>query len=667
MIESPDDLAAILKREFEAADNYYDQIEAVQEAAFRYYEAQPFGNEVDGRSQIVLPDVQETCDYMGQSVLRTFISGDRTIEFEATNEEDEQAADDATAAIDYRFMREQDGYSILNDVVQDGNLKMIGVFKALAESEERVSRTWEVMPAEALGLLPVPEGVEIEDVREFEEMDETGQPVPMVRVLIKTQSIERKHKIVSVPTREFRFSGNAKHEDSANYLAHVQEKTRSDLVGMGFDPEQVYALPMHNEWDDIESETLDYHLDEESSEALERVLLCEEYARIDVDGDGIAERVKCYRVENEILRWQDGELAIETVDEQPFAVFCPFPRAHRLVGYSLAHKVMDIQLARSEIARQLFDGMAYANMPRMVVDEDLATDNTIDDLLNPIPGSPVRGKVGAVTPLPSNFDVGRSLTVMEWMTGERESRTGITRMNQGLDADTLNKTATGTALMQSAGQQFEEYIARNLAEAFARACAKLYRLMRVEAEPFQIKVDGKYRTVDPSTWPESVNMVVRVGLGTNAKDKRIQGRMAILGPLTQALAEGLAGPEHAYKWMDGIVRDLGVGQGDDYMYDPADPEVQQRLAQKEAEPDPELVKVQEEMAMKREQQAFDMEMAMLEAEERFNLEAYKINGEIDLATYRADVEARLGAFKARMEAQNKANVTEQRMGGSLAS
>ncbi len=61
---SPEDLAAILKREYEAADDYHEQLEQLQRVAFEYYEAQPFGNEVDGRSQNVLPDVQETCDGM---------------------------------------------------------------------------------------------------------------------------------------------------------------------------------------------------------------------------------------------------------------------------------------------------------------------------------------------------------------------------------------------------------------------------------------------------------------------------------------------------------------------------------------------------------------------------------------------------------------------------
>lgn len=687
----PDELAAILKREFEVADQYYDQLEPLQDAAFRFYEAQPFGNEVDGRSQIVLPDVQETCDYMSQSVLRTFLSGDRAIEFEATDEADEQAVDDATAGIDYRFMREQDGPRVLNDVVQDGNLKMLGIFKVLCEYEETVSREWQEMPAEVLGMIP--EELEVEQVREADE--------GMVRALIKTQTANKVHRIVAVPTAEFRFSPRAKHEDEADYIAHVRLATRSELVEMGFDQEQVYSLPTHNgvSWQRTESATLDYDMRSDSSEALEEVLLCEEYARIDVDGDGIAERVQCYRVENEILIWGDkgreaGELAIETVDEQPFAVFCPFPRPHRLVGYALAQKVMDIQLARSEVARQMFDGMAFANMPRPIVASNGSSDETMDDILSPIPGSPVRVQdVGAISTMPNTFDIGASLNAMEWITGERESRTGITRMNQGLDADALNKTASGTAMMKAAGEQFEEYIARNLAEAFGRAAGKLYRMMRVEAEPFTIKVDGKYRVVDPSTWPESVNIRVRVGLGTGAKDKRVAARMALQEPLVLLKQEGLAGPEHIYNWVDGYARDTGIGRGDDFMYDPADPEFQQMQEQKGQQPDPKMAEVQGKLELEaqraqataeldrekvgaqaqldREKAEADIQTERQRAAMQMQVMREKAALEMELARDKAAAEMELAERRMAFEAQMKrqmadATVPQNRPGGSLA-
>lgn len=686
MNEAPRDmqeLASVLMREYDNADSYYDTLSNLTDQAFRYYEAQLFGNEIEGRSQIVLPDVQETVDYMHQSVLRTFVSGDRTVELEATDEADEQAADDATAALNYVFMRQQDGYRILYDGLFDGLLRKTGVFKTCVETVEKISRQRIVANEEELPLI-ADQGYEIEAYQDNGDGTVTAS--------IKQERREKRFIDYAVPLKEFRFNPKARHEDEADYLCHVSEKTRSDLVEMGFDPDQAYSLPCYGKAptrEESESTTLDNYINDESSKALETVLLCEEYAKIDLDGDGIAERVKVFRVETEILiDAETGESSIETVDDQPFAVFCPFPRPHRMIGYSLADKVMHIQYQRSFVGRQLFDGLALHNMPRYIVDSLNADADTYQDILTPIPGSPIRAKGGATTvqAAPHTFNPQQSLAVMEWITGERESLTGITRLNQGLDADTLNKTATGTALMQAQGQQNEEAIARQFAETIGRLFVKKYRLMRAEGEPFKVKVDGQYKMVDPTQWPEEVNLVVRVGLGSNSKDKRIQYRMGMAGPLAQAMEQGMAGPEHVFKWFDGMARDTGLGQGDDFVYDPsAPPEVgpDGQPVQKQEKPDPAQMEAQAKQAemqaklqleqMKaqagaeldrqkaeadiqttREKHAMDMQVAR----ERAALEA-------ELARERAAAEINLAREKAAAEMRIKADLTANRPGGDL--
>lgn len=679
-------LAAVLQEEYRSADSYRDVLAKYEEAAFRYYEARPFGNEVEGRSQIVLPDVQEVVDYMTQSVLRTFISGDRTVEFEAVDESDVQHVEDATAAINWTFMRRQDGYRILHDGLQDGLLRKLGIFKTCKETVESV--TSETVTVDPLMIGEMPDDIELEG-----ELQDNGDGT--VTAKIKTTNVQTRFCDYSLAPANFRFSPRARHEDEADYLCHVDwQKTRSDLVEMGFDKDQVYRLPCHSRNDATytESNQLDQTIDVESTRALDRIKLCEEYARIDLDGDGIAERVKVYRVDNQILLdAETGEPSIEVVDNHPFAVFCPYPRAHRIAGYSLAEKVMDIQLARSFGARQLFDGMAFANTPRPVVDMTMADENTIEDILNPIPGGPIRVKgLNAVTPYQTGFDIGKSLSAMEWLAGERESRTGITRMNQGLDADAMNKTATGTAMMQAAGQQQEEYIARNFAETLSRLFVKKYKLMRKEAEPFSVKVDGQFRTVDPSQWPDDVNVTVRVGLGTGSKDKRVQARMALAEPLSMAVQSGFAGHEHVFKWFDGMARDTGIGQGDDFCTDPkAPPEIgpDGQPIEKQEQPDPEMVKAQAEAQqaqakLQGEQalQAAKLDMQREEAAQKQQLAREQAEFEAQLARDKAEAEAALAQRKMAMEmdlaqqrmamegamAANKAEMAASRPGGSLA-
>src|ERR1700741_3786403 len=110
---SDDELVALLQEEERLAATYRDTtLASEQEVAIDYYEAKPFGDEEEGRSQVVSPDVAEVVDYMTISVLRTCVSGDRVVEFEARQENQEDAANDATEAVNYVFMRGQDGYKV---------------------------------------------------------------------------------------------------------------------------------------------------------------------------------------------------------------------------------------------------------------------------------------------------------------------------------------------------------------------------------------------------------------------------------------------------------------------------------------------------------------------------------------------------------------------------
>ena len=642
-----DELASILEREFESADSYRGEMRQYEELALDYYEGKPFGNETPGRSQIVMPDVQRTLDHMTQSVMRTFVSGDHTVEFEAGTEEDEQAAEEATEAINYVFMRQQDGYRILHDGLFDGLLRRIGIFKTAVETVEKVTRD-KVQIGDPLQLGMLPDGVEVEA---FDP--ETGIAE------LKTERVEKRFVDCAVPTSEFRFSPNARHEDEADYLAHIVRKTRSDLVEMGFDKDQVAGLPSHD--NRVEDRVDQYQWrEQQTTPEMELIDLCEEYARIDIDGDGIAERIKVFRVAKEILiDAETGKPSVETVDEQPFAVFSPFIRAHRLVGYSLAEKEMDLQLARLFAARQLFDGMALANMPRPIVDTGAIVDGqTMEDILNPIPGSPIRIRGGAssIQPLANGFNIGQSLQALEWLTGEAESRTGITRLNQGLDADAMNKTATGTAMLQAQGQQVEEMIARQLAETLSRLFRKKYRLIRAEGEPLNIKSGGQYKQVDPSTWPEDMSVIVRVGLGSNSKDKRIQYRMALASALTASVQQGFSGAEHVFEWFDGMAKDTGIGRGDDFAFDPAQ--------QQGEKPDPNMAKVEAEAQAQQarlqgEQQLAQARLQIMQQEGQTKQQLAREQAEFDaqLARDRAEHEARLAEDRLAMEQR----LAEQRM------
>lgn len=693
-----DQLAAILANEEAGAVGFHNSTLADdQEAALDYYYGEPFGDEEEGRSQVVTRDVAEVVDHMTVSVLRTFVSGDRVVEFEPKSPEQEEAADDATEAVHYWFSRKQNGYRVLHDWLKAGLIEKIGVVKTACETETKVQRdTLEGVPAEALPLIEQEGGKVIAATPTA--ADEFDEPVAF-SVTIEREVTTKTYRDYTIPSEEFLFAKRTRDEESADYLAHRCRKTRSDLVEMGFDRETIDSLPSDNGDAEHDHRARNRHEDEDFGDrsasldpAMREVWLLEEYVRIDRDGDGRAELLMVQRVGKTILH-------VEEVDEQPFVVFTPFPMQHRLVGQSLADKVMDIQRGRSVLLRQTYDSLYQANAPRVLVNEDSMTEDTVGDLLTVRPGGLIRYK-GAQPPVPYTIPnaAAASLPIIELLMGERESRTGITRLNQGLDADSLNKTATGTALLQAQGQQIEEYIARNFAECVARLFAKKLRLMRKHAEqPMPIRKGGQFKQVDPRSWAEDMDLTIQVGLGSGRKDQRLIYRQQILQMQMEGFAAGLVEPKHIFNSVQGLVADMGLGQGADYMPDPSAPP-DPNEPPKQPKPDPEMLKVQAQaqeaqaklqldqqkaaadMQMREQEAALKLELAREEAALKAQLERDKAAREYELAVAKMDAELQLARERMAMEREiaseraeydaaaktEAAKLSSNREGGSLA-
>lgn len=648
-------LVALLQNEERLAASYRStELADQQQAAIEYYEAMPFGDEEEGRSQVVSPDVAEVVDYMTISVLRTCISGDRVVEFEAKEEEDEESADEATQAVNYTFMRGQDGYKVLSDWLQSGLVEKLGVIKTSAKRDvKRRRERVEGVTEDVLAALMDEPGIKVLAVTPDDEGQEHGeqpegmapmqpgmQPPTTYTIDVETSKPIVRYIDMPIPSEEFLFSSRMRDVDDVGYKCHKCLKTKSDLVEMGFDRQKIEELPLSfsNISYDIRHTTRwqdEGLLPDTPIPGLEKVWLREEYVNIDLNDDGVAELVQVFRVENEIL-------SIQEVEQNPFVVFTPFPRAHRMVGNSLADKVMDIQRIRSVILRQTLDGIYLTNNPRTWLPDECQNENTIDDLLAVRPGGIVRGKGsgGKPEPLYEPFQTQNGMAMMEMLVGERESRTGITRLNQGLDADAMNKTATGTALMQAQGQQFEEFIARNFAEGMARLFKKKLKLMIDGGDPVAVKVEGGYKTVDPKTWSDDLDVSIRVGLGSGRKDQRLAYRTQLLQYQQLGFQAGQVSPMHIYRNIAGWIRDASLGTPTDFWQDP---QAQDAPQPQQQQPDPKMMEVQAKA------QAEQTRAQIAASDVQRKAQADQVTAQIKAQT--ASMQAQSAQQKATMEAQ----------------
>jgi hypothetical protein len=403
-----------------------------------------------------------------------------------------------------------------------------------------------------------------------------------------------------------------------------------------------------------------------------KVWLSEEYVLYDLNGDGIAERLCVHRVGTEILGLQE-------TDYQPFEYWCPYPMQGRLIGQSLADKTMDIQRVNTVLERSMLDSMYLQLSPGTFVHEESVGDHTIDDLLTVRPGRLVRYR-GAAAPIPEQrVDVsGQAMAAIEFKIRQRESRTGITRLNKGVDEDTLNETARGQAMLMARGQQMERYIIRNFAEGVARLFMKKVGLMRRYGQPMQIRVDGEYRQVDPSQWPESMEVQVIVGLGSGSKQDRIMYRQAVAQ--AQAMAMESQAPlctwENVFNNLSALARDMNLPPNDLWTHPQDNPQ--------QPQPDPAIMKLQGELQIKQQQlqqaqQEGQAKLALMAQQHATDaqIEQYRAQMEADLAVRQQNLQAWVDAHQMALDAhkhaaemkqkdaESKAKISQMRKGGAL--
>lgn len=645
MIDVSPELLSFLKEEYDRCRD--ETLEDERTTAIDRYNGEPYGDEEDGRSQVVARDTAETTDYMVISILRTLVAGDRIVEFASRNSD---AAHQATETIMHLLMDEQDGYSILHDWLKAGLLEKNAVAMTYGEPQSPKRHSLQGVSALALAAIEQQHNVKIIEAEQVGE----GEEGPILNATVME---ERPPKFcdAAVPNEEFYCSPDAKTITAAPLKGRKRPRPIHEIVAEGIPADELEALGSDAYCDSLLSQARDQNRNADVGQrrgAARTIWWHEEYVTFDANGDGVAELLYIRRTGDfKIFSVEE----MEDADDHPFEDWSPFPMQHRRIGQSLADKVMDIERVRTVLFRQSLDGIYLTNNPRTWLHETAIGENTVGDLLTVRPGAIVRW-TGAVKPETHSdrFEPAAGFQMLEFMNGERESRTGITRLNQGLDADALNKTATGTALMQAQGQQVEEYLARNFANALARLFTKKARLLKRYGQPITVPIDGEYVEVNPQQWPDDMIARPRVGLGSGRKEQKIAFRRELIGYQSAALEAGLpiVDAEKFYNSAKGFVNDAGLGDVSEFFNDPA------KMPPAEPKPDPEMAKVQaqiqakqQEMALKQQTDAAKLQMQQAEAAARLEMLRQQGATDAQIKAQTAMMNHQLEQARAAAEAQ----------------
>lgn len=632
------------------------------------------------RSKTMTSDVADTVNWILPGLMRVFASSSALGTFEPVNENDRQFSEQASEYINYKFWKEWNGYRVLWDAFHDALLLKNGIIKHWWDDSE----VFETSVHTGLSDMDLAALTSDEDVEVLTASEEPYEDGVQYNVKIKRTDKMGTLKMEVVQPENFLIDSKADciDEDVVNFCAQRDEVTRSDLVKMGFDKDKVYSLPTGND-DNQEDEARDDYSrsdKDDANRANELIELYECYINIDVDDDGITERIRAYIAGNgengTLLNWEVWD------DDLPFTDLVTMRIPHRFDGRSIADDTMDVQQIKTVLVRQAIDNTYAHNNPQREVEKGSVLNP--EQITNPKFGGVIQKKPGSapITPHLIAYTADKSFAALDYFDNVIEKRTGVSRSTMALDPDALqNQTATAVQASKDSSYSKIELMARNLGEmGLKRLFKSLLRLVvKHQCRADIIRLNDEFVPMDPRFWNASMDVSIDVGLGTGSRDRdmaMLEGVLQKQVMLIDRLGQGGFMPQALQllpKLRNTLVRQAeaaGIRNAEEYYPEVTEQEVQ-AMSQQAAQPkqDPKLAmeaqKHQQDMQMKQAEMQSNAKLEQQKLEAEIMLKREQMAAEMDLKRTQMQAEMALKREQMLMGAQANANMQDIRFGGEI--
>jgi hypothetical protein len=619
----------------------------------------------------------DTIEWIMPSLMRIFMGGDEIGKFDPTGPEDEKPAERDTDVCNWYLQNRGDFFSQCSATLRDAlllkNGYMVGVWQKKYDTmvESYVGQSDE----EAAMLTQDPE-VKVLEHTEYPDpsgaLDQMGQPINLHDIKVEMKKCDEFPEPESVPPDELIVSRRHRWTSllDADFVEWKREASIGQLRAEGFDiPDDVPG----DEATTIESSSRDrfsqnqFLHDNETKDPSRRVVTFRDaYMRIDMRGSGTTQLWRFARIAG------SRKLVLkEEANIIPFAAFSPIVYPHSHVGTSVYDLIADLGVIKTVLQRQALDGVYLQNSGRLGVDINRVVN--MDDLLVSRPGGIVRfdGDPNmAMVPIPSPDTSPAVLGMLEFIESQKEGRTGVTRYSAGLDANSLNKTATGVQSIQAAANQRMELIARTLTSGFKDLFLIIHALAsKHSTKALQIKLKGDWVAVDPRQWKKRTDFSISVGLGTGTPEQQLQKLLTLSPIFQQGMQMGLAGPTEAYNYGVELWKAAGYKVADRFIHAPPmapkmDPQTGQPVMGPDGKPvmeaqspppqkDPivqaQEVKSQADMQIAQAKHQADQQIAATKAQADQAIEQARAQADMQVQQHKTQTNAQLEIERTKMQ------------------
>jgi hypothetical protein len=611
-------LEAMIGQEITDAVSYIDSdLSPIRAMATRYYRGDPFGNEEEGRSQVVAMETRDTISAMMPSLMRVFFSSENVVEFVPRGPEDVKNSQQATDYANFVFSSDNNGFMTAYATFKDALARKCGIMEAVWEESEEVrieqysgldDSTLQILSDEPEAEMKIVVSYPDEDAMQMPTQVDpmSGQPIVPPPAMLHDVEIKRivksgRIRINTVAPEELLLSRQALDFENAPIIGRRKMATVAELIAIGYDEDEVTEYVGTSDLADNEEALARHALnnqqfqDQSANPMEQRVLYCEVYVRVDFDGDGIPELRKICTMgpSYEVKRNLPSSYI-------PFVAFpCdPEPHTSPLEAGSIFDITHDIQEIKSEILRNTLDSLAQSIHPRTAIVEGQVN---IDDVLNNETGAVIRMRAPNMVQTFAQPFVGQAaFPMLDYVDSIKEDRTGMSKAAMGLNADALqSSTRAAVNATISASQGRIELTSRLLAEGMKTLFKKiLFLTVTHQDKARMIRLRNEWVQIDPRAWDTSMDVTVNIGLGNGDTNEKLAALTTISAKQQEALTQlgidnPLVTPQQYARTLRKIVELSGFKDASMYFNDIPDG-WQPKPQQPKATPEEVLAKVQAE-------------------------------------------------------------------------
>lgn len=570
----------IVRQDEENAQAYYDsyllpkimeRIDLHNADDSYYAELMP---DLHKKSKFKSTDVADTIEWIMPSMMRIFYGSQEVLTATGRTAEDEHKAKIHQKLANWQLDRKNDGFMLFYKWCKSALISGLAAVKLTWKRDYDTENYEEVISVEQMELLQQDPNIEIKSIEEVETLDVESQPTYMYKVKYNQKLVKANEPEISLlPHDEFLFDPEATTQDNMTYAIHKRDVTADYLRRKGkegvYDNIEEAIQTVDRDVGTIEQKqnpAQDGSYDNDADEARKKLTIKEYYGKIDVNDDGLLEDVIVTYAGNYILLVQEN-----TFEEIPFAILAPILEPFEVAGKSFADLIGQIQNLKTLLGKEMAYNIAQSNNGRMFLNEDFVN---IKDFLNNKKVIRTKGQVplrDIANPVPYEQIHEATMPFLEYLDATKENRTGITRYNQGLSTDTLNKTATGINLIMQASSQRIELIARIFAETGFK---RLFRMliesnMKFIDQKQIIRLTNEELEINPDDLDGQFDLVVNSGMGISDKQEQVNNLQQMLQITSEVLLPmGVATPGHVYNIVKNLYEQMGFKNVDDFLMNP---------------------------------------------------------------------------------------------------